>query len=312
VANQSPANSPLFSVVVPAFNSARTVTAAVASALSQTVSQLEVIVVDDGSTDGTADIVSRIEDPRVRLVSQPNRGLSAARNAGIAVAAGRYVALLDSDDLYMPDYLALSLDALESTPNVGFAYADGYVFDGATGKVRRRTAMARMRPPIPPPQEPNAFLLELLQRNFILAWTTIPRSVLEAVGGFDESRSSAEDYELWLRILLHGYRAAWVPGQQVLYRRHAGQMIKALATMTSQLAKVYESLDVDRMPTSTHRQIVLQRRRETRRQARILGLVGGLVPQGLVIAAKRRGIGEAWYDSPPPEITAAFGDLSAI
>jgi glycosyltransferase involved in cell wall biosynthesis len=310
--NPSPDSSPLFSVVVPAFNSARTVAAAVASALSQTVSELEVVVVDDGSTDDTAEIVGRIEDPRVRLVSQPNRGLSAARNAGIARARGRYVALLDSDDLYMPNYLALSLDALESTDNVGFAYADGYVFDAATGKVRRRTAMARLHPPIPPPQEPNAFLLELLRRNFILAWTTIPRSVLDAVGGFDESRSSAEDYELWLRILLHGYRAAWIPGQHVLYRRHAGQMIKALATMTSQLAKVYDSLDPDQMPTSATRQTLLQRRRETKRQARILALVGGLVPQGLVIAAKRRGIGEAWYDSPPAEIAAAFGDLSAI
>jgi glycosyltransferase involved in cell wall biosynthesis len=303
---------PLFTVVVPAFNSARTVGATVASALAQTVSEIEVIVVDDGSTDATPDVVRRIEDPRVRLVSQANRGLAAARNAGIAVAQGQYVALLDSDDLYLPNYLALSLEALESTPNIGFTYSDGYVFDAATGKVRKRTAMARLKPPVPPPTDPSEFLLDLLRRNFILAWTTIPRTVLDAVGGFDDARSSAEDYELWLRILLHGYRAAWIPGQHVLYRRHPGQMIKSLATMTSQLAKVYESLDPDQMPTGAHRQLVLQRRRETRRRARILALVGGLVPQGLVIAAKRRGIGEAWYDPAPAEVAAAFGDLSSV
>jgi glycosyltransferase involved in cell wall biosynthesis len=279
------------------------------SVLGQTLGDLEVVVVDDGSTDSTADVAQTIRDPRVQVVSQSNRGLSAARNAGIAAARGKYIALLDSDDLYLPRYLELSRQALESAPDVGFTYADGYVFDSASGKVRVRTAMARSRPPVPPPTDAHEFLFELLQRNFILAWTVMPRTVLEAIGGFDESLGSAEDYELWLRILLSGYRAVLIPGQHVLYRRHAGQMTKALVTMSDQLAAVYEKLDIDKMPSAAHRELLLKRRRDVRRQTKILARTGWAVPLSLVIAAKRAGIGERWYDPPPQEIVDAFGDL---
>ncbi len=303
--------SPVFSVVVAAFNAAATIESAVASALAQTQANLEVVVIDDGSTDTTAEIVTRIDDQRVRLVSQPNRGLPAARNAGVEASNGEYIALLDSDDLYLPKYLEFHQQALESSPRVGFAYGDGYVFDGASGKVRVRTAMARSNPPVPPPVDRDQFLLELLKRNFVFGLTTMPRKVLDAVGGFDESRSSAEDYELWLRILVRGYGAAWVPGLHVLYRKHAGQMTKSLARMSDQRSAVYESLDIDEMPTPAHRALLLQRRREARRGARLLGRVAPLVPQGLVIAAKRAGVGEAWYDPPPPEIIDAFGDLTS-
>src|SRR5450755_2097977 len=93
---------PEFSVVVPADNAAGTISSAVRSVLAQTQPDLEVIVVDDGSTDATAEIVAGIEDSRVRVISQDNRGLPAARNAGVAAARGTYIALLDSDDLYLP------------------------------------------------------------------------------------------------------------------------------------------------------------------------------------------------------------------
>lgn len=302
--------TPLFSVVVPAFNAVATVRETIASALAQTQPDLEVVVVDDGSTDATAELVSAIDDPRIRLISQTNRGLPAARNVAIAAAKGKYISLLDSDDLYLPRYLELSLQVLESTPAVGFAYADGYIFDSASGKVMRRSAMANSNPPVPPPADRGDFLLELMQRNFIRAWTTIPREVLDVVGGFDESRTSAEDYDLWLRILLRGYRAAWIPGQHVLYRRHAGQMTKALAKMSEQLHSVFEDLDVDEMPTAAHRELLIKRRRQTGRESRILARTAWMIPLNFVIAAKRAGIGEAFYDPAPAEIVAAFGDLT--
>ena len=204
------------SVVIPAYNAAATVAASVRSALAQTLEQIEVIVVDDGSTDDTAAVVDALGDPRVRIVSQANRGLPSARNAGIAASRGELIALLDSDDLLLPGYLALSREAIARTPQAGFAYTDAYVFDADTGRVRERSAMSRSNPPVPPPQDPGLFLAAMMRCNFVYVSTVIPRRVLDDVGGFDERRRSSEDYELWLRILLAGYRAAWVPGCQAL------------------------------------------------------------------------------------------------
>jgi glycosyltransferase involved in cell wall biosynthesis len=120
---------PLVSAVVPAYNAARTLLAAVESILRQTVGDIEVIVVDDGSEDDTAEVARGIGDPRVRLVSQANGGASAARNTGIRNARGRYVAFLDADDLWLPDKLARQLALLGSRPNVhavhcGATYVD--------------------------------------------------------------------------------------------------------------------------------------------------------------------------------------------
>ncbi len=304
---------PRFSVVIAAFNAAETVASAVGSVLAQTQPDLEVIVVDDGSSDRTSDVVARIDDPRVRSISQPNRGPAAARNAGIAIAMGTYVAFLDSDDLYLPRYLELSERALESAPAVGFAYTDAYVFDDVSGRVRRRSAMARNRPPVPAPTDRDQFLLALLERNFVFVAAAVPRDVLAAVGGFDESVHGTEDYDLWLRILLHGYRAAWVEGQHVLYRRHAGQATRNLARMADNLRAVYDHLPMDEMPTDAHRALLARRRADVRRDLKRLSRFGRLVPLGLVATLKRAGVGEAWYDAgAPANVAAAFPDLTAV
>ena len=211
-----------FSVVIPAFNAEATVASSVASVLRQTRADLEVIVVDDGSMDGTAAAVERLTDQRVKLISRPKRGVSAARNAGIDTARGRYIAFLDSDDLWLPRYLELAAEALASTARPGFVYTDAYAFDPVTGKVGRRGMVGR-QPPVPPPSDRDAFLLELLERNFVHVSTSVPRAVLEEVGGFDPDSTMAEDYALWLRIIVRGYDVAWVPGKHVLYRVHADQ-----------------------------------------------------------------------------------------
>jgi glycosyltransferase involved in cell wall biosynthesis len=304
--------SPRFSVIIPAYNAARTVSSAIASVLAQSVSDLEVVVVDDGSSDETGDVVGRIADPRVRLITQSNRGLPAARNAGIAAARGEYIAFLDSDDLLLLDYLELSERALREHERAGFAYTDAYVFDDVSGRVRQRSAMARNRPPDPAPAERDAFLLELLERNFVFVAVTVPKLVLDAVGGFDESRTSSEDYELWLRIVLHGYGAAWVPGRHVLYRKSAGQMSRNLTTMSRNLVAVYEGLSMQSMPTPEHQELLARRRREARRALRLTSPLGRLIPLNLVTALKRTGVGESWYDAPPADVAAAFPDLTAV
>jgi GT2 family glycosyltransferase len=307
-----PAPAPVFSIVVPAYNAAATIGSAVGSALAQTRSELEVIVVDDGSTDATADRVAQIGDPRVRLISQPNRGLPAARNAGIASARGRFVSLLDSDDLLLPRYLECCQQALERAPGTGFAYTDAYVFDPVAGRVRRRTAMARANPPVPPPSRPPDFLIDLLQRNFVYVAVTIRADVLAEVGGFDERRTSAEDYELWLRILIAGYGAAHVPEPQAMYRKHSGQMSRNLVTMSRNLLAVYDGIDPARLPSTAHVELLTERRRQLVRETKVLARFAWMVPQRLVTLVKRAGIGESWYDQPPAAVTAAFPDLRAV
>ena len=145
------ASTPLFSVVIAAYNCESTVGAAVRSALQQTESSREVLVVDDGSTDGTAAAVEAIGDEGARLIRQPNRGAAGARNAGIAAATGRFVAFLDGDDLWLPTYLEAGRRALTAAPGADMAYTDAYAFDGATGRVRQQTAMHWRQPGVPPP-----------------------------------------------------------------------------------------------------------------------------------------------------------------
>jgi glycosyltransferase involved in cell wall biosynthesis len=301
------------SVVVPAYNAAATVAASVRSALGQTVGSLEVIVVDDGSTDDTAAVVTELArgEARVRLVSQANAGLPAARNAGIRAARGRFVAFLDSDDLLLPRYLSLAAEALDADPGAALAYTDALVFDPVSGRVRERTAMARSRPPVPAPADRDGFLYELLQRNFVFVATVVRRTVLEQLGGFDASLRSAEDYDLWLRILLAGHRAVCVPGTLALYRKHPGQMSRNLALMSENVLAVYERLALDTLPSDAHRALVVMARRRLRRETRILRLAGRAVPVGLAARLKRSGVGEAWYERAPLEVEAAFPDLRA-
>ena len=114
---------PALSVVIPAYNVARFITAAVELALAQTMGDLEVIVVDDGSTDETATLVRCISDPRVVLVNKPNGGLSSARNAGIRVARGRYLGFLDGDDIWFPEKAEKQIAALEAEPGITMTYS---------------------------------------------------------------------------------------------------------------------------------------------------------------------------------------------
>jgi glycosyltransferase involved in cell wall biosynthesis len=315
---ESNVETPLCSVVIPALNAAATISASIRSALGQTRSDLEVIVVDDGSTDTTAETASRVEDLRLRVLSQPNLGLSAARNAGVREARGEYVAFLDSDDLWLPRYLELVTCALEASRGAGFAYTDAYAFDPVSGRVRRRTAMQRMRPPEPPPGSAAEFLLELLRRNFVYVSTTVRRSVLEQVGGFDERRTAAEDYDLWLRIVAAGHTGVWVPGQHALYRTHPGQMSADVGRMSRNLAELYADLPMREMPTVTHRQVLESRRLMANRE---LAMLAGEARGHAILRRSRHALGrvrqrlrlgDSWYDRPPAEVAAAFPDLTAV
>ena len=183
---------PSVSVIMPAYNAERFIARGMASALAQSAGDLELIVVDDGSTDATAARVSACSDPRVRLIRQPNRGVSRARNRGLREATGDWVAFLDSDDEWAPDFLASMLGALSSAPHAVLAYC-GWQNVGLAGP--------RGAPWVPPDFEAGDKLLSFMDMCPwpIHAALTRRAQLLEA-GGFPEQYTHAEDYSLWLEV----------------------------------------------------------------------------------------------------------------
>jgi GT2 family glycosyltransferase len=310
--------SPRFSIVIAAFNAARTVTSAISSALSQTCSDVEVIVVDDGSSDDTVCVVEEIADGRVKLIRQRERGGPArARNAGIAASRGEYVTSLDSDDLLLPRYLEVMSTALDEAVQPGFAYTDAYAFKDSTGRVRHRTAMQKWHPRTPPPRDRDSFLLELLKRNFVYTAVTVPRAVLEEVGGYDTRPVRSEDYLLSLKILTHGYNPVWVPGQHAMYRI-GGMRTSDMERMRSGLVTIYNAVELDEMPTEAHRELLLRRRRwaerevQLERRERRLAWEVRQLRHRLGRIRQRIGLGDSWYEAAPQEVAAAFPDLRAV
>jgi glycosyltransferase involved in cell wall biosynthesis len=239
--------APTFSVVMAAYNAADTVDAAIGSVLGQTRRDWELIVVDDGSSDSTAErVAAYAESGRVRLVSQENQGLGNARNAGIREMRGRFLSILDSDDLWLPTYLEVMGETLERDPEAAMAYTDAWVLDDETGRVMRTSAMFTGRPPDPPPRDPTRLFLELLERNFVYVSATIRRSILDEVGLYDPAPVGCEDYELSLRIAASGHRIVRAPGRLAVYRNRRGSLSSDVDRMAEGRRQVY------RIATSYH------------------------------------------------------------
>ena len=221
---------PVVSVIIPCYNQAAFLGEAIESVLRQKYRRFEVIVVDDGSTDRTASIASSYPD--VICVRQENRGLAAARNRGLSQSTGDHVVFLDADDRLLPEALTVGVRSLNTHPECAFVYGRSrwVSLDGAPVPAPAQFAIG---------EEPYRSLLE---RNCIWGCMTVMfrRSVLEAVSGFDASLSSAEDYDLYLRIArkfpvyFHGAVVAE-------YRRHEANMSKNAAAMLKSVLRVLRS-----------------------------------------------------------------------
>jgi glycosyltransferase involved in cell wall biosynthesis len=175
---------------VAAYNASAYVRTAIEGVLAQTIGDIEVIVVDDGSIDNTAQVVQAIADERVRYVYQVNQGPSAARNAGIRLARGEFVAFLDSDDRWMPSKLEAQLDRFKEVPGAGLVHCTTIIVDN-DGHVQRCQAASL---------EGYALDALLMGNKIATSSVMVPRHVFDRVGGFDESISRGEDWEMWLRI----------------------------------------------------------------------------------------------------------------
>jgi glycosyltransferase involved in cell wall biosynthesis len=186
---------PLVSVVLPTYNRAPWVGRAIASVLDQTHERLELIVVDDGSTDETPDVLARFGS-RITVLSQPHSGAYAARNLGVRHAAGELIAFIDSDDAWHPDRLSSQLPAMER-PEVGLVYGDARRLrpSGHGDAGGRRTCFAAV-----PPRR-GRVADGFAWANFVPTLTVlVRRSCLEAVDGFPESHDVSADYLTWFRI----------------------------------------------------------------------------------------------------------------
>ncbi len=185
--------APLVSAVIPTRDRAGLVGRAVASALAQTYAPLEVIVVDDGSTDDTQAVLAGLADPRLRLYAHDRgRGVSAARNTGLAAARGEYLALLDSDDAWLPEKTARQLAFMRERELAVSQTQEIWMRGG------RRVNPGRVH------AKPDGFFFEQALERCLVSPSTVmfTRRFLDEVGGFDESLPACEDYDLWLRTLL--------------------------------------------------------------------------------------------------------------
>jgi glycosyltransferase involved in cell wall biosynthesis len=211
---------PTVTVVIPCFNQARFLSGAVASVRGQRHHPVECIVVNDGSTDDTVSVARALG---VHLIDQPNRGVSSARNAGLAAARSDYVVFLDADDELLPDAVAVGAAALDSDPALAAVF----------GRCQEMTADGHaLESTVHNQVDPSRLYEDWLTRNFV--WTPgaaiFRKQVLLETGGFPAWLNSAADYELYLRFA-RTQRVRFVANELVRYRRYETSMSRDPATM---------------------------------------------------------------------------------
>ena len=222
---------PKVSVVIPAYNAMSYLPETVGSVSRQTFSDFEVLIVDDGSSDQIVQWASQVTDPRVKLISQQNQGVSAARNTGIVQAQGQYIAFIDADDLWEPTKLEKQVRCLEDNPAVGLVYTWTALID-QWGKPTGRVFVSHI--------EGNVW--EKIVVNDMISNGSSPmvrRSCFETVGVFDPNITSSEDRDMWTRIAAC-YPFAVIKEPLTLYRRHPNNTTKKRQKMIQDLRLVIE------------------------------------------------------------------------
>jgi len=227
---------PLVSVITPAYDAERSIREAASSALNQSMSDLEVIVVDDGSRDGTAAIVAEMAagDPRLHLVRKSNGGVSSARNAALAAASGEFLALLDSDDLWDPGFLEGQIDIFRARPDVDIVVGNARELGG-----RRDGQPSRPCPDLRGDPDSSAIIAD---ETAVFIMSMFRRAVYERIGGFDEALRTNEDYEYWLRAAVAGFRFARNDRPLGHYRRSARSLSASDVTMMRGILRVFQQV----------------------------------------------------------------------
>ncbi len=211
---------PKVDIIIPAYNAARYLAAALASVEAQTFGDWRILLIDDGSTDTTAEVAAPFMErlgQRFVYIRQQNQGLPAARNAAIRNSSAEYLALLDSDDIWLPYRLAESLNYLENHPEVGVCHS-GVMFVDETGKILQT---------FDSPQKHGEGMIApyIYMRKVQLPCPTVTfrRQCVEMVGPFDETMRATEDRDLWFRIALH-FEVGFIPKVLAHYRVSTASM----------------------------------------------------------------------------------------
>jgi glycosyltransferase involved in cell wall biosynthesis len=237
------------SVIVPAFNAGAYISETIDSALRQTHRDLEVVVVDDGSTDDTSERLRAFGD-RISVYRQPNRGVAAARNHGASVASGEWLAFLDADDVWLPTKLERQLGCVRGA----MIYSDRL-------NIGARGDLAEIQSEVTPMHEGDLFLPLLLEGNFITASSVLlRRDLFVALGGFFEPLRGTEDWDLWVRIAAAGHPIGLVREPLLQYRFHAQGISRNYAKMWPQrdraIERALESPRGKALPRATRRKIL--------------------------------------------------------
>ena len=232
-AGSHPGASPLVSVLVPAYNHERYVRQTIDSVMGQSYRNFELLVVDDGSRDGTAQAIRACEEKWGRsflLESQSNQGLCRTLNKLLAASKGKYISIIASDDWMLPDKLASQVAYLESHPEVGVVHSDNLIYLEHEDKIVTNAGRGRV---------PSGWVFqELLGGNFVTACSAmIRRSCYESVGNYDESLV-VEDWDMWLRIA-RKFPIHYLDSPTVVYRQHGRntsdlmiyQMLQSMKTL---------------------------------------------------------------------------------
>jgi glycosyltransferase involved in cell wall biosynthesis len=228
---------PVVSVIIPTFNREKFVGKAIQSVLVQSFPDFEIIIVDDGSTDGTTEVVKSFSADRLQYIYQPNHGRSNARNHALRLARGRYIAFLDSDDLYLPGKLELQVNYLDCHPDVGMVYTSAYCIDESGNQLEYQyeaKTSGRIYRDI-------AFFVPV---TITLPTVMVRREVFDKVGNFDESMERFEDTDMWRRIA-KTYLVGAIPTPTCYLRTHHGNALagqdpqKIEAAVTYYIDKVF-------------------------------------------------------------------------
>jgi len=229
--------SPTVSVIVPSYNTAGYIVECLASVFAQTYQDFEVIVVNDGSPDTPA--LERALEPfrdRIVYLTQKNKGLAAARNTAIRASRGRYLALLDSDDAWLPEYLEVQVAALERDASIDAVYPDAIIFGD-------HPHAGRTYMDVCPSDGPVTFEALITQRCNVLVSLLIRREAVLGAGLFDESLRSVEDFDLWARLLARGGRMTYHRQVLVRFRKRRDSLSSDPIWMAEHALAVLGNLD---------------------------------------------------------------------
>jgi glycosyltransferase involved in cell wall biosynthesis len=218
------------SVIIPTYNSAQYLIAAVESVLAQTFKDFEILVIDDGSTDNTSEVIKQFKDC-VRYIKQENQGVSVARNRGIKESCGKYVAFLDADDIWMPTKLERQIEVLKENPKSNACYTEYIAFSGDM----KPTELKRLR-------TGGYVLNDLLLRGNVVGPPSAllgERQLFEKLGGFDSNLSLCADWDMWIRLALMT-ELTFLKEPLIKYRLHDSNMSKNVKLLEEDTLKLLE------------------------------------------------------------------------